>query len=174
MTEYWLQKKTIGGWSHVTYYVTEAEARINFNKVSGDLNGYCWRLVKAEVIEEKLLNDVVEIDPPKMYEEPLKTGIINQAKSGWGNLIPAIPKSNGWGDVPQSGWNSTTIDPKPVVLNSWGDLPADSGYRHKGTGKVCMINHVLKERTKVDANVVDNMIAQGWERGGPRTQFREK
>jgi len=63
MTEYWLQKKTLGGWSHVTWYANEAEARANFDKCKSN-SGYSWRVVKAEVIVEAMLEEVTEVEPP--------------------------------------------------------------------------------------------------------------
>lgn len=71
--EYWLQKKTIGGWSHVTWYSTIDEAMSNFNRVSGDLNGYSWRVVKVELVEERLLTDAAPILSPETILTPARS-----------------------------------------------------------------------------------------------------
>jgi hypothetical protein len=66
-------------------------------------------------------------------------------------------KSEGWG-VPQTSTNTGWNKPKS---------------EHGMTGKVWMINHATKERKRVDEAQVGAFIFQGWERGGPKTPFRE-
>jgi hypothetical protein len=137
MTEYWLQKKTLGGWSHVTWYADLEQAQENYGRCL--LNkGYSWRLIKAETVVEHLLDETTEIEPPAI-EEPKQTG--------WGS-------SFNWGKSPD---NETTTLNKPD---------------HGMTGKVWVINHKTKERKRVDPEVADQ-LGSDWERGGPKTAFRE-
>lgn len=92
ITEYWLQKKAFNSWLHVTWYATEEEAKLNLNRVAVEGNGYSWRMVKVDVVEERLLHDESPVLPPE--PEPI---IKN---SGW----PATPAAAGWG-------KPTTIQP---------------------------------------------------------------
>lgn len=160
-TEYWLQKKTIGGWSHVTYYSDELEARTNLDKVAIPNNGYSWRLVKAEVIEERMLEEVVEVASMPLDIEATK------AKAAlWGKSIQDAP--TGWGATPAaSGWD------KPAVINPILNTGLSSGDgRGAKAGSICLMHHQMKKRMRAMPDELDMLLSQGWERGGPRTQFR--
>jgi hypothetical protein len=93
--EYWLQKKTLGGWSHVTWYAIKEEAKLNFDRVSAGDSGYSWRLVKIEVIEQKLLDEVIEVEPLK--------------DDGW-KLSEGTKAAIGWGDIPSTSFKRTRHD----------------------------------------------------------------
>ena len=51
-------------------------------------------------------------------------------------------------------------------------VPASLAGRHANTGKLWMINHTTKERVRVPEDKVGEYVANGFEHGGPRTQFR--
>ncbi len=150
MTEYWLQKKTIGGWSMVTWYATEGQARANYDKMKQQI-GYSYRLCKVEEIEVDLLNDIVPVPVHDIeYPDP------EQAKANvWGGQLK--PNADTWGST----------------KSNWGDLPADSQRSNHGlSGSVWVIHHAKKEKLRVSGDKVDSYLANGYERGGPRTQFR--
>jgi len=140
-TEYYLQKKTFNSWSHVTWYATEEECRVNFKRASVEGNGYSWRMVKAEVLEEKLLADPV----PVLAEAQEPT---QPVKSSWGS--PAAPD---WG--------------KPTVKAATASEPLNSS--HGMVGKVWLGNPTTKEKKRVEPSMVDAMMKEGWVRAGPRT-----
>ena len=149
MTEFWLQKKTIGGWSHVTSYQDEQQARTNYNRcIEGGMSGYSWRLCKVEAIEVAMLNDVVEVSQP----EPDRPANI---------LIQGAPKSS-WGTPPATwGEKRTSID-----------LPADSERPEHGlSGSVWLIHHGQRAKVRVKADEAQKYLDEGYVRGGPRTQF---
>lgn len=151
MTEYWLQKKTIGGWSHVTWYATEQEAMAQYNKLGND-TGYSWRVCKVEPVAEKLLYDHEEPKPPEV----------------WASSPAPIVKNSGWGDQ-ASDWPEKRTSDNPIMNTGWSSTPAVHGM----TGKVWMVNHAKRLRARVDANSVALYEADGYERGGPKTAFRE-
>lgn len=145
-SEYYLQKRTLSSWSHVTSYETLEEAQTNFNRAKVN-SGYSWRIVKVEVVEEyvngsekSLKDEVAELDEDlqKPSEKPVQS-----IKSGWG-----IPSTR-WG-------NKSTSDP---------DLKAEHGL----AGKVWLGNPVTKEKKRVDPAAVQDMMAEGWIKAGPRT-----
>lgn len=147
MTEYWLQKKTLGGWSHVTWYGTEAEAITNMNKACAGDSGYSWRVCRVDVLAEKLLQD---------HEEPKKP-----------ELEHAAAKTNVWAGQSKGGWDVGVVD------NGWSDFKSDSEKSEHGmSGKIWLVNHSLKEKKRINPAEVDAMLASGWERGGPKTKFK--
>ena len=146
-TEYWLQKKAFNSWSHVTWYDSLEEAKTNFNRVSVEGNGYSWRMVRVEVIEERLLEGERPVLKPEV-EDFIK---------------PAPPiKNSGWATTPAAaGWgNSTAID----------DIKAEG--HHGLSGSVWMVHFGLKKKTRVPADQMAALIEQGYERGSPRTEFK--
>lgn len=142
MTEYWLQKKTIGGWSHVTWYDSYEQAKFNFDNVSKGNSGYSWRIVKAEMVEEKLLQETTPIEAPNTKLETAKANV-------WAGSTP-----NAIGE-----WSDT---PKPDSVKS----------EHGMTGKVWMIHHQKKLRARVPENSIEQYQKDGYEFGGPKTAFR--
>lgn len=60
------------------------------------------------------------------------------------------PSNDGWGKA-----------------NDWS-IPAPKSS-HGLAGKVWLVNKTLREKKRVDPSEVDAMMAQGWEKGGPRT-----
>lgn len=180
MTEYILQKKTLGGWSTVSYWTAnEFEiANASFDKCSKGNNGYSWRLLKCEVFAEKRLEEEVNTTP--LDEVKDEWGKEANAKSNvWAGQKSVIVKSGGWGDPvnPVNKDVSVTIT-KPdwgKAPDSWGDhagMMIDRS-KHGMVDKVWLIHHARKDRIRVHANEVDAMLADGWVRGGPRTQFNE-
>lgn len=172
-TEYWLQKKTIGGWSHVTSYQDEEQARKNYSSCVGNgMSGYSWRLVEVKTIQEDMLNDVVEVQQPdnaKLWIQA--SGRIDRnaiglepIKSGWGKPVQDAPKSS-WG-TSSAGWGDFK-----APINPEADTAPSGEQPHGLTGSVWLVHYGLKDKKRVAANLVDDMIAQGWQRGGPRTQF---
>lgn len=151
-TEYWLQKKTLGGWSHVTRYNDLEQVTKNYNNCSKGDSGYSWRIMKCEVIEEKLLFDHEEVEEIQEPLDAISRVPLKELKSGWGNV-----KSSGWGN-----------DPSPASL-SFVNTPSSSEVQHGMVGKVWMINHKTKERKRIDPGVD---LGVDWERGGPKTPFR--
>lgn len=165
MTEYWLQKKTIGGWSTVTWYSDLAQATENYNRCIGN-PGYSWRLVTVEVVHEKRLEEEVEITPVPITE--FNNNIQNTKWVSKADLIEQFPsqnKNSGWPATPSpGGWDSFTPDkPKPAILTL--------DEKHGGIGKVWMLRHDIKQRARVNPNEVDYYLSQGWIKGGPKTAF---
>lgn len=88
---------------------------------------------------------------------------------------PAKPLS--WGEAanlagiemdqgPTGGWSTTP------QTNAWG-VPANKGsIGHRMAGKVWLIHHGQRQKLRADPEAVDALLAQGWERAGPRTEFR--
>lgn len=167
-TEYWLQKKTIGGWSHVTWYETLAVTQANFANVSAGNSGYSWRIVEAKTIEEKLLDEVVEVYPTPLHE--LTNNALKASPAQWAAASEASQnKQSGWGATPGAGWGETIkiINPSPNAP------PSVSDGRGAKPGSVWLVHHGKKHKTRVAASEVDAMIAQGYIRGGPATKFEE-
>lgn len=160
MNEYWLQKKTLGGWSHVTWYASKEEALANLAKLNSQ-SGYSWRVVQAIVIEEKLLDEVTEVKPPEVNDKikervwTMKTQS-DAIKSGWDDK-PKVKSISGWGNV-------ASMQPEAGQYMEQKE--------HGLSGKVWLIHHARKDKIRVHADEVDGMLKDGWERGGPRTQFR--
>lgn len=164
MTEYWLQKKTIGGWSHVTWYDGYEQAKFNFDNVSKGLSGYSWRIVKAETVEEKLLEDHTPVEAPNTKLEEAKSNV-------WAGNEARKPSSNGWSDT-ANGWNSNVSVNVTTRNQPWDAGKEAVAKEHALAGKVWLIHHGKKEKGRFAPEDVDAMIAEGWERGGPRTQFK--
>jgi len=82
MTEYWLQKKTIGGWSNVTWYSDQKQAEENYKRAwAGGKSGYSWRLFSIDetnLIMEDLLDEVTEVQASELDTEVT-------IKTGWGS-----------------------------------------------------------------------------------------
>ena len=148
MTEYVLQKKLLGRWDYVTYY-TEAEletAKRSFDKVSKGDTGYSWRLVKLEVMDEKLLNDPTPLGKAEDVSEDWHS--VNNSTSGWANSPQAKVNAASW-------------------LKSNGGPVADN--KHGLTGSVWVGNPTTKEKKRVPAVEAEQMLANGWIKAGPRT-----
>ena len=164
INEYWLQKKTIGGWSQVTWYVDIEQAKLNYNKCVGNGNsGYSWRLVKVEVIEASMLEEVVEVEAPEIEQKPLKQ--VSAIKyTGWSVANPPAGefKSDGCPVTAEKPSNSTGID-------AWGTAPPPE---HGLSGSVWLVHHGLKKKTRVAASEVAAMMEQGYVKGSPRTVFK--
>lgn len=58
-----------------------------------------------------------------------------------------------------------------VVIRTDEDAPTDG--RREFAGKVWMINHVLRQRARVNPSEVDAYLANGYVHGGPKTKFVE-
>lgn len=165
VNEYWLQKKTIGGWSHVTWYDDLEQAQLNFNRVSAGDSGYSWRLVNVTTIQEKMLADVVNVEAPNVKLEAARSNV-------WAGTKPPENKKSGWGATPATVWGSnlTSNNPKPAVTPSgWGTPPAKT--EHGLSGSVWLAHAGLRQKKRVPADQVNDMIAQGWYKAGPRTTF---
>lgn len=94
--EYVLQKKTLGGWSYVTWYTDVNEALRNLKAAVADgYSGYSWRVVELKVIEEVLNKDELEALPTEKEEavEPVKSGWGKPTGAAWG--VPAPKAEHG-------------------------------------------------------------------------------
>lgn len=165
MTEYWLQKKTIGGWSQVTWYSDYEQAKLNYDSASKGNSGYSWRICKVEMIEQKLLEDTVEVKPPDGYSwsdvtEEQKIEMISNAGI---NAVKSF--KSGWDNVHSKGWGVPEYKEK-----DWDFAKPEK--EHGMTGKVWMINHTTKQKARITAALVEQFELNGWERGGPKTVFR--
>lgn len=151
MVEYWLLKKQLGGWTKISWWSEDEKdkAERSYKSLAVHNSGYAWRLVKVETIEEMLLDDMTE-----------------EAK-----VEPETLDVRDYGAVP---------DP---VVNVWGTPHAEiktgqavgnefPNKEHGLAGSVWLVHHGLKKKTRVAASEVDSLIAQGYERGSPRTEFR--
>lgn len=171
-TEYWLQKKTIGGWSMVTSYQDEDQAWRNYISCVGNgMSGYSWRLVEAKTIQEDMLNDVVTIPTDIEMERIGHVRALKQASdvvySGWSVANPVQDKKSGWGATPTAAWGNLikSIDPE---ANGGPSKPDGRGAK---PGSICLMHHGLKKRCRAMPEELDMLLSQGWQRGGPRTQF---
>lgn len=149
--EYWLQKKTIGGWSVVTWYDNQEQAEKNYNECIKNV-GYAWRLVKVEVMSEQRLEEEKEIIPPVI--QPVQ--FIKKTLDPW----QAAPQSE----------NQMAINPWGATMPSVSD-PSPTKSEHGLSGSVWLVHRGLKIKGRFAADKVDAMMAQGYERGGPRTQL---
>lgn len=144
--EYYLQKRTLSSWSHVTIYENKDEGLKNLNSASKD-SGYSWRLVEVKVVEERILTDEMKEQREQVEEKPAQSwGAIN--KENWSSK----PVQGDWGKIDTTPWGTTA--------------PTSS---HGLSGSVWLVNHTIKEKKRVPAAQVDAMLADGWVRGGPRT-----
>lgn len=148
--EYYLQKRTLSSWSHVTIYENKDEGLKNLNSASKD-SGYSWRLVEVKVVEERILTDEMKEQREQVDTKPQATG-------GW----TKPEQQTSWGQT-KIGGAGTRSD-----ANTWGNPPAPTSS-HGLSGSVWLVNHTIKEKKRVPAAQVDVMIADGWVRGGPRT-----
>jgi len=147
-TEYWLQKKAFNSWSHVTWYATIEEAQSTLNRVAVEGNGYSWRMVKVDVVEERLLHDESPVLKADEDEEIVITPV----------PMPSAPPANGWGN--NAKWIS-----KEEAQAQW---PSKSN--HGMIGKVWLGNPVTKEKKRVNPEVADQLLKTGnWIKAGPRT-----
>lgn len=157
MTEYWLQRRTLGGWSMITWYdeTEKDKAERSFKTLVETRKGYAYRVVTVETLCEHLLDDMTPVDKPEIEEDVKSKPDIIIPKSEWG-------KSEGWGSI-------VNASVKPDDF--WGNNP--SGDRtessHGMIGKVWLGNPVTKEKKRVDPSEVDAMMANGWIKAGPRT-----
>lgn len=150
MTEYYLQKKTLAGWSNITWYLDLEQARKNYIACVGNGNsGYSWRLVEGKVIECAMLEEVTDIAPPSPQPVPGK-----EILTGWGepSLIPP---------------NRTSVNP------GWADIPSSSQAVHGLSGSVWVIHHQLRQKSRIPGSELQKHLDNGFERCGPRTQFKE-
>lgn len=161
MPEYWLLKKTIGGWSHVTSYQDEAQAKRNYQScLQNGMSGYSWRLVQCNVIKEDMINDVVEVGYDDSFAKD--NAIINAPiKTGWGQPVQDAPKSVSVPGARPWGQNSIQQAPsQPAGLSS-----------HGLAGSVWVIHHQLRQKSRIPSSELDSYLNKGYIRGGPRTQF---
>lgn len=183
MTEYWLQKKTIGGWSQVTNYRDLDQAKRNFVSCVGKGDsGYCWRLAEVKELEVSMLDEIVEISyiPPDISITKdmvdIHEAMRDPQKSGWGDnnrvivkgpgiLNPDAPKSSGWGQT--APWGQNQMSNSPTQTEGLSKLDG----RGAKSGSVCLMHHGLKKRCRAMPEELDMLLKDGWVRGGPRTQF---
>lgn len=167
MIEYWLQKKSLGGWSTVTWYSADelAVAQTSFKTCVGKgMSGFSWRLVSVTVVEQAMLDEVTEIEAPELPHQ--KPSVANPK-----------PVANGWGDT-KSGWDAK-LNPEQQadVNNAWGNFKTcntvSASKDHGLIGSVWLIHHKQKSKVRVKADEVDRYLVEGYERGGPKTKFRE-
>lgn len=148
MTEYWLQKKTIGQWSIHSRYDDIDQARNGMKLYAVTNNGYSWRIVDTKVVEEKLLEDHQE------------------------------PKALEWGGPVGGDMATASQPAPPIASDGWGQpapafsIPSASAATHGNVGKVWMVHYGLKDKKRVNADQVEAMVKDGWVRGGPRTEFK--
>lgn len=145
MTEYWLQKKTIGGWSVVTWYDNQEQAEKNYNECI-KAKGYAWRLVKVETLHLQPLEDMIEVNQPQV--EPFQDK----------------PKVIGWADGPSKA-------PNQMANNPWGSTVPSVKPEHGLSGSVWVINHTLRVKARIAGNQLEKYLAEGYVRGGPKTSF---
>jgi len=159
MTEYWLQKKTIGGWSVITWYDNKEQAEANYNKVRQSA-GYSYRLVEVTTLQEHRLPEETVIEPPAIEHIKSPKTLVVQPETGVDGK-PIAWTSDGWDN----------INTKPD--NHWGKGPSgELDETHGMTGKIWMLSHTAKTRARINPNELDYYLSQGWERGGPKTPFR--
>lgn len=171
-TEYWLQKKTIGGWSMVTWYSELEQASKNYDQLRKNI-GYSYRMAEVKIVQEHLLDEVVKVEAPEV-ELDAKANVWGgqqkpQATGGW--TKPEQQTNNGWNTLEiKTKLSSIDTTNNPWGKDDRGDLAEPK--EHGLTGSVWVIHHANKHKCRVSANDIDDMLAKGYERGGPRTQFR--
>lgn len=85
----------------------------------------------------------------------------------------AEAKARGWYTEQRERYKTLDVtieDEKPDTnfKSSWDTPKPDHGM----VGKVWMINHKEKKRARVSADEVDTYIGMGYERGGPKSNFK--
>lgn len=171
MTEYWLQKKTLGGWSIIGKTTLENFAKLDQN------SGYSWRLVKAEVVEERLLEDHEEPRPSLDISDTIGMKDLQRGKAWLSNAPDASGVPEPASPIDNSDWGQAI----PAVVQDaamYGvgfsqdgkHIPAEQV--HGNVGKIWMVNHSIKEKLRVNSNEVESYFAKGFVKGGPRTQFK--
>lgn len=163
MTEYWLQKKTIGGWSQVTWYDNQDQAMTNFNNVTKGDTGYSWRLVEANTVVEKLLEEIVEVEAPILDQIPRKSCYGKTAT--WN-----APKAE---SHPATDFSEKLTSERPcktagVSGDGW-DKPMDAVLTHRGKGQIWVVNRATAHKTKIAADRLQEFEAKGYVKGGPRS-----
>lgn len=103
------------------------------------------------------------------FEGSSEAEAIERAKNWWVNEKGRQNRLEGRVEL-----DDDEVDSKPykqdegwggVSSNDWGKAPSTHGL----AGKVWLVNKTLKEKKRVDPSEVAGMMANGWERGGPRT-----
>lgn len=181
--EYWLLKKQLGGWTKVSWW-DESErdkASASYHSMV-EAKGYAIRLVKVEVLNEHLLDEMLP-EPRQEVEIPKEPEIKRGATWGqsWDQPTPSSKNFISNNPKPNTGWSGPAC-PKPVNPGSphspvWGNpivnvdevLNNTVNSSHGMTGKVWLGNPVTKEKKRVDPNDVAAMMADGWIKSGPRS-----
>lgn len=88
-TEYVIQKRGLAVWQYVTWYSNKEQALENFRRLKAG-EGYSYRLVEFQVIEQSLLEGEREDVPPQV------------------EAVEAV-KSSGWG----GSWGNSDDEIKP-------------------------------------------------------------
>ncbi len=145
MTEYRLEKKGLGRWEYVTWYSDKQEALLNLHNAATPLNGYSWRVVEINTIEQINLEDHTEPEPPEIVQDK--------------------PKSNGWGQVASWADFKTSVNPGPIAT------PSTSQLVHGLVGSVWLVHHGQRAKVRVKASEAQRYIDEGYVRGGPKTKF---
>lgn len=174
MIEYWLQKKTIGGWSNLDRHDNLDKAKANFLQCVGNgLSGYSWRLVECSVIEQAMLNDVMPI--PEVTVEIDRYIIGGKSdKLTWGDIGRNRPADILVQDAPKTRpWGQAASEPENIKIINPGANTGLSKLDGRGAkpGSICLIHHSLQKRMRAMPEELDMLLLQGWVRGGPRTQF---
>lgn len=142
-TEYVIQKRGLQVWQYVTWYSDKDQARENFRKLSAG-QGYSYRLVELNVLEQVLLGGEREDNPPQV------------------EAVEAV-KSSGWSDKNYPSFSST-----PSFNRDDEIKPSGRGAHFVGTVWVC--NKELKQKKRMpEAEAVKLLVQPGWFKGGPRT-----
>jgi len=140
-TEYVIQKRGLAVWQYVTWYSDREQALENFRRLQAG-QGYSYRLVELNVLEQALLEGEREDVPPQV------------------EVVEAV-KSSGWSSDSSFSWasNNTIKD----------DEIKPTGRGAHLVGRVWIANKELKQKKRVEPHEVDALLAQGWFKAGPRT-----
>lgn len=139
-TEYHIQKRGMKVWQYVTWYDSYEQAKRNFDVLKAS-QGWSYRIVELKVMDEALLEGEYKDEQDGEDLTPQEAPVIKN--SGWG----ATHAASDWG-------NAAVISPKP-----------DHGL----SGSVWMIHFGLKKKTRVPMAQMNDLMAQGYVKGSPRT-----
>lgn len=150
MTQYYLEKRTLSTWSHVTWYATEEEALKNFNRVAVAGNGYSWRVVKVEVVEERILTGERPVEPTHPMEPDRYRDDEDEVGTYKPNKYTTTISTDAW---------------RKADMGISSNPPSNHGM----VGKVWLGNPTTKEKKRVEPSMVEAMMKDGWVKAGPRT-----
>lgn len=152
------------------------------------------------MIEVATFKAAKPLDNPQWLGYPFLNGEILWVRFEGNSQEEVIKKANAWYDnevdrqkqigmidvdgrsVPsgpykKTSWDDPSGSPATPIADGWGNSMANSPIEnnnpstHGLAGSVWLIHHARRIKARFPADKVDAMLAEGFVRGGPRTQF---